>query len=232
MPPTGSKISVAANLPKIRSDSGSIISPPSITAFTLRPSLLPQSSSIIVQSCATSTSLRVKYPELAVLSAVSARPFLAPCEELKYSKTVSPSLKFEIIGVSIISPEGFAIRPLIPASCFIWAADPRAPESAIINTEFIFFSSETEDISPIISSATWSVHSDQTSTTLLYFSPWVIRPSRYCCSYSFTFACAEATSVSFALGIIRSSFPKEIPDRQAFLKPRAITRSAKRTVDF
>jgi hypothetical protein len=41
-------------------------------------------------------------------------------------------------------------------------------------------------ISFIISSATSSVQRDQASTTLLYFSPWVIRPSRYCCSYSFT----------------------------------------------
>ena len=29
-----------------------------------------------------------------------------------------------------------------------------------------------------------SVHFDQASTTLLYFSPWVIRPSLYCCSNS------------------------------------------------
>ena len=54
----------------------------------------------------------------AVFSAVSARPFLAPWVELKYSRTVRPSLKLEVIGVSIISPVGFAIKPLIPASCF------------------------------------------------------------------------------------------------------------------
>ena len=41
-------------------------------------------------------------------------------------------LKFEIIGVSIISPEGLAISPLIPANCFICACEPLAPESAII----------------------------------------------------------------------------------------------------
>ena len=29
---------------------------------------------------------------------------------------------------------------------------------------------------------------DQASTTLLYFSPWVIRPSMYCCSNSFTWS--------------------------------------------
>ena len=31
--------------------------------------------------------------------------------------------------------------------------------------------------SSIIASATLSVHFDQASTTLLYFSPWVMRPS-------------------------------------------------------
>jgi len=41
------------------------------------------------------------------LQAVSARPFRAPCVELKYSSTVSPSLKFEMIGLSMISPDGF-----------------------------------------------------------------------------------------------------------------------------
>jgi hypothetical protein len=30
---------------------------------------------------------------------VSAKPFLAPCVELKYSSAVKPSLKFDIIGV-------------------------------------------------------------------------------------------------------------------------------------
>ena len=50
------------------------------------------------------------------MSAVSARPLRAPWVELKYSSTVRPSLKLEMIGVSMISPEGLAIRPRIPAS--------------------------------------------------------------------------------------------------------------------
>ena len=36
------------------------------------------------------------------------------------------------MGVSMISPEGLAIKPLIPANCFICAGEPLAPESAII----------------------------------------------------------------------------------------------------
>ena len=51
-----------------------------------------------------------------VLSAVSERPFLPPCWAIKYSSTLAPSLKFALIGVSIISPDGFAINPRIPAN--------------------------------------------------------------------------------------------------------------------
>ena len=40
---------------------------------------------------------------------MSAKPFLAPWVELKYSNTDKPSLKFAIIGVSMISPEGFEL---------------------------------------------------------------------------------------------------------------------------
>ena len=69
------------------------------------------------------------------MSAVSARPLRAPCVELKYSSTDSPSLKLEMIGVSMISPDGLAIRPRMPASCLICAAEPRAPESAIMKIE-------------------------------------------------------------------------------------------------
>ena len=101
----------------------------------------------------------------------------APCVELKYSRTVSPSLKFEMIGVSMISPEGLAISPRMPASCLICAAEPRAPESDIIQTELTGSPGAAERIIFSISSATLSVQRDHTSTTLLYFSPWVIRPS-------------------------------------------------------
>jgi hypothetical protein len=35
---------------------------------------------------------------------VSARPLRAPCVEMKYSSTLNPSRKFDVIGRSIISP--------------------------------------------------------------------------------------------------------------------------------
>ena len=74
----------------------------------------------------------MRYPEFAVLSAVSARPLRAPCVEMKYWSTVSPSRKFAVIGVSMISPEGLAIRPRMAASCRICWVEPRAPESAMM----------------------------------------------------------------------------------------------------
>ena len=44
---------------------------------------------------------------------------------------VSPSRKFARIGCSMISPDGFAMRPRMPASWRICCLDPRAPESAM-----------------------------------------------------------------------------------------------------
>ena len=182
-PVSGFFTSFAATLPRALSDKLTIMFPPSKTSVSLiDPHFISHLGFVIVKSWATSHNLRVKYPELAVFKAVSAKPFLAPCVELKYSRAVRPSLKFEVIGDSIISPDGFAIKPLIPANCFIWAADPLAPLSAIINTEFILRPSSVTSVAEIlfiISDATLSVHFDHASITLLYFSPLVINPSAY-----------------------------------------------------
>ncbi len=138
----------------------------------------------------------------------------------------------------MISPDGLAIRPRIPPSCFIWAWEPRAPELAIIQTELIS-SSRPEvssfrlvEISAIISSATRSVALDQASTTLLYFSPLVIRPSAYCCSYSSTRWRVVSTMPFFFSGMMMSSLPKEMPALAASLKPSPMIWSAKITVAF
>ena len=45
---------------------------------TVIDSVVPQSSMFITESIDTSHNLLVKYPELAVFRAVSAKPFLAP----------------------------------------------------------------------------------------------------------------------------------------------------------
>jgi hypothetical protein len=63
---------------------------------------------------------------------VSDRPFRAPWVELKYSSTVRPSLKFEMIGVSMISPEGLDIRPRMPAQLLHLGDRTAAPEWAIM----------------------------------------------------------------------------------------------------
>ena len=45
-------------------------------------------------------------------------------------------MKLALIGRSMISPFGLAIRPRIPASCRICLNDPRAPELAIMKIGF------------------------------------------------------------------------------------------------
>ena len=112
--------------PRTLSDKGSIISSPSFKSSAKIPLIVPQSNSEITTSWATSTNRRVRYPASAVFNAVSANPFRAPCVEIKYSCTERPSLKFEVMGDSIISPFppvmdflGFAIKPRIPANCLI-----------------------------------------------------------------------------------------------------------------
>ena len=76
-----------------------------------------------------------------------------------------PSLKFERIGFSIISPPpavdflGLAINPLIPVSCLICSLDPLAPESKIIYTELKpCWSSLIRFIESSVSSALVEVH--------------------------------------------------------------------------
>ena len=196
------KTSSATVLPKTRSPNATITSPPSIIGLIITPLDVPQSSSLRTKSCATSTSLLVKYPEFAVLRAVSANPLRAPCVEIKYCCAVRPSLKLAVIGVSIIEPSGLAIKPLMPANCLICAGEPLAPESANIKTELnesllTRFPCESVnssvEILSIIDFAIISFALDQMSTTLLYFSPLVTRPEANWDSISFTSFSASLT---------------------------------------
>ena len=145
-------------------------------AFLTTPSLRSSSSQTMIQSIATSQSFRVRYPASAVLRAVSASPFRAPCVDIKYSKTDNPSRNEARIGCSIISPEGIAINPRIPHNCLTCWRFPRAPESINRYTGFIVslpkFSSRHVNASFAIS----SVAEVQTSIILLCLSPLVIIP--------------------------------------------------------
>ena len=105
--------------------------------------------------------------------AVSARPFRAPCVEMKYSSTDRPSMKLALIGRSMISPFGLAIRPRMPASWRICLNEPRAPELAIMKIGF------SVSRFSIIASATSSVAAFHCSTTASWRSSWVISPSSY-----------------------------------------------------
>ena len=167
-------------LPRILSSSVSTTSSFFFKALTVNPLKVLQSSIFTMTSWATSTRRLVRYPASAVFSAVSARPFLAPCVEIKYSNIESPSLKFDKIGFSIISPPpdedffGLAIKPLIPVNCLICSLDPRAPESSIIYTELNPCLSSL--ILFIASSVSAAFDDVQTSITWLYLSLFVIRP--------------------------------------------------------
>ena len=123
------------------------------------PSSVPQSSSRVMTSCATSTRRRVRYPESAVRSAVSARPLRAPWVEMKYSRTVIPSRKLLRTGTSMMRPDGSAIRPRMAPSWPMLPLLPRAPDAVIIVTGPV-------GSSPfIISSDIRDVASCQTPTT-------------------------------------------------------------------
>ena len=125
----------------------------------------------------------------------------------------------------MISPEGFAISPLIPASCRIWSLLPLAPESAIMKIGLKLFAltfwplrpdTSSTAISAIISEAIVSVDWAQMSTTLLYFSPSVIRPLLYWSSILFTSRSAFSMISALREGMVMSFMEMEMPDRVAY----------------
>jgi hypothetical protein len=75
---------------------------------------VPQSSVLTITSCEESQSFLVRYPDSAVLRAVSAFPFLHEWADIKYSVGFSPSTKLPLIGSSIISHLGSTTNHFIP----------------------------------------------------------------------------------------------------------------------
>ena len=183
------------------------------------PLVSPQSSSAIITSCATSMSLRVKYPAVDVLKAVSAVPFLAPCVEMKYSRTSNPSLKDDFTGSSMILPAGLITKPFMPAICTGCDQEPLAPESIIENTEpergrVWGMSFSIEDFTLVHISITLAERSSLESKPLLKCVSII--------SISFS---AAPTSCPFSGGTIRSSMPQVVADLVAYSKPSSFMRS-------
>ncbi len=106
-------------------------------------------------------------------SAVSARPLRAPWVEMKYSSTVRPSMKLALIGRSMISPFGLAIRPRMPASWRICLNDPRAPELAIMKMGL------SSCRLSCMACPTSSVAAFHFSTTASWRSSWEMSPVSY-----------------------------------------------------
>src|SRR5690606_36967669 len=155
---------------------------------------------------------------------------------MKYCRTFRPSRKLALIGVSMIEPSGRAIRPRIPASWRICAGEPRAPESAYINTELkedccsslpSRLITVSLEIPSIIDLATKSLAREQISITLLYFSPCVPKPEAYWVSISFTSGSGRAKISGLASGIGKSFTPMDEPDLVEKLLPMYIRWLAK-----
>ena len=131
---------------------------------------------------------------------------------MKYCSTERPSRKFAVIGVSMTSPDGFDIRPRMPASWRTCSFDPRAPESAIMKMGLnspLFVSARRMSLN--ISSDTFSVARCQMSMILLWRSPAVMAPSRRWRSTSSTERRAPSTISCFFEGMTMSSTPMETP---------------------
>src|SRR5262249_4733471 len=74
---------------------------------------------------------RVRYPESAVLSAVSARALRGPGGEVENCRTGRPSREVALMGVSMTSPEGLGMRTPLPASWRACSFVPRAAGSGL-----------------------------------------------------------------------------------------------------
>ncbi len=168
---------------------------------------MPQSSSRIITSWATSTRRLVKYPALAVLRAPSVKPFLDPRADATYSKILSPSRKFDLTGNSTIFPSGSTIKPLIPDNCLSCSTPAREPPESILTLIGLdclrFFH---------VSLDTTSVTLSHTSCANLFFSARVISPCWYSLSIKATFFSASATISCFSLTISLSKTETLTPE--------------------
>ena len=128
----GSTMSSSATRPRIRSPRRSMISPALDRAADLDA---VERAAVVLDddaSCATSTSRRVRYPEFAVLSAVSAETLAGAVgrdEVLEHRQALAEVRRDRRLDdlARTAWPSGRACRPAAGSAC-----SPRAPESAIM----------------------------------------------------------------------------------------------------
>ncbi len=160
-------------------------SPPSITALTVKPSWcrnLPRNDAILRDIDQTPGQVtRVRGLQRRI-----GQPFRAPCVELKVLEHGQAFLEVRYDR----RLDDFARRLGHQTPHTGQLLDLRGGTTRTGMRHHVhrvdLLAGLTWTSPAIISSATSSVQRDQTSTTLLYFSPWVIKPSRYCCSNSLT----------------------------------------------
>src|SRR5260370_28356031 len=112
----------------------------------------------------------------------------------------------------MISPEGLAIKPRIPASWRICCLEPLAPESAMIRIGFISPDScSRRFISVNIPSATRSVTSDEIRIPLFDGSPWLLYHRLYPFTPLTPPAFALHTSSPLAARLCHATHPIESP---------------------
>ena len=191
-------------------------------SLTTTPWSVPQSASRTIISWETSTKRRVKYPESAVFKAVSAEPLRAPCVDKKNSATLSPSIKFERIGISTGVPSGLAMIPRIPATWVKFEILPRALEFIMMKIGLSISVWET----PSSSALTSSVALFHVSITLLNLSSSVIKPRLYCLLILSTTFWAASTILCLSLLISTSAILTVIPEIVEYLNPKSFKLSS------
>ncbi len=129
-------------------------------------------------------------------------------------------MKLALIGRSMISPFGLAIRPRMPASWRICLNEPRAPELAIMKMGF------SSSRCSCIASPTSSVAPFHLSITASLRSSWEIRPMSYWSRMSATSDSIRSRISSFLGGITTSFLDTVMPAWLAKWKPSSLKASS------
>ena len=173
---------------------------------------------------AESTNLLVIYQDWAVFNAVSAFHLRQPCVAIKYSRVVNHSLRFDLIGNSIVLPDGDATNHLVQQSCVNCHQFHLAHESTILNKWFFTVKFSFNFISIVF------LISDHTQIVWVYLSSSVINQFHHefwiCLISSSPFSIKSCLSS----GTIISSFDILIHDIVEYLYQISLILFAKKAV--